>query len=261
MNDVIETVHVTFGRTRAEDIRSALRLSGHQERVIGLSKDLAVGPINPPEPGARQEWIRDVLRCEPDDEPDEAEEPWAEATSTATYPIYWVCMSDAAEQASFLEFSFRMNGRTFDVVNATGLDFVTIRGIRTPWSLGLMSPEDIVASGLYGRRRTLLPAEIAAASDLWSRLRRENTPLRIVRNGGLVSAPRDHFDTFLVEQAPRDWEVAARLIGRTMSALSSVTPSHVVLFGRILALGKSQRLDVTGPGPGMRDYKVRRPDK
>ena len=126
------------------------------------------------------------------------------------------------------------------------------------------SPEDIVASNLYERRRLFRAAEIAAASDVWSRLCRENTLLRVARDGVLVSAPLDHFDAFIIDQSAQDWEVVAKLIGRTMASLSfdidpqGQSPSHILLFSRILALGDSRMLDVTGPGPGMRDYKVRK---
>ena len=100
------------------------------------------------------------------------------------------------------------------------------------------------------------------ASAQWCRLREENAHLRIVRAGSLVSAPLTHFDAFLIDQAMPEWEVAARLIGRTMTSLAydmkppGQSPGDIVLFGRILALGESGMLDVIGPGPGVRDYKV-----
>jgi hypothetical protein len=35
--------------------------------------------------------------------------------------------------------------------------------------------------------------------------------------------------------------------------------SYELLFARILVLGQSGALEVTGPGPGMREYRVRTP--
>ena len=98
----------------------------------------------------------------------------------------------------------------------------------------------------------------------WAEPRRENAPFRIVENGRLVSAPLTHYDALLVEQASQDWEIAARLIGRMFDKLFSLDAmagegiSDVVLFGRVLALGKSGALEITGCGPGMRDYQVRK---
>ena len=258
-------VHVVFGTSRAGSIRDGLRLLGCQDRVIGLPSDLSFGPVDPPDAVRRREWMRSVLRCPPCEMPDEAEEPWLEATAACPRPVFWACMSDAAEQACFLAFASRRDGHAFDLVDATGLDYVTVRGARNPWSIGVMSPEDIVASGLLEKRRPLAPCETEAAVAQWSPLRREDAPLRIVRDGRLVSAPLEHFDTVILAQASPTHEVAARLIGRTMGYLtdqvepSGQSPNHVVLFGRILALGATGALDVRGPGPGLRDYLVARP--
>lgn len=265
MTQDAETVHVAFGPSRAESVRDALRLRGSQARVIALPGALNVGPIDPPDPDVRQAWIRTVLRCDPHDDRREPEAPWTEATSVDIYPVYWVCLRDAGEQACFLAFAYRMAGRPFDIVDATDLDFVTRDGIRSPWSLGLMRPEDIVASGLIETRRPLSRAEREAASAAWAKLQRENAPLRIVRDGGLVSVPLTHFDQALVGQAGADWEVVAGLIGRTIQHLSvdsdppGQAPGDVVLFGRVLALGVTGDLEVRGEGPGLRDYEVRRP--
>jgi len=74
----------------------------------------------------------------------------------------------------------------------------------------------------------------------------------------------DHFDGALTAQASADWEVVAKLIGRTLGHLiHNVDPpgqavSDTVLFGRVLALGDAGVLDIRGPGPGLRDYEVRR---
>jgi hypothetical protein len=127
-----------------------------------------------------------------------------------------------------------------------------------------MRPEEIVASSLRNRRRPYTSAEGEAAVATWARLRAENAPLRVIRDGRLTSAPLSHFDDALVAQAFPDWEVAARFVGRVIHRLSFEvdTPGQgvgdVVLFGRMLALGDAGDLDVRGPGPGMRDYEVRR---
>ncbi|MCJ2126352.1 DUF3658 domain-containing protein [Methylobacterium sp. J-077] len=265
MPHATETVHVAYGVSRAEAIRDALRMQGCRERVIALPATLSHGPIDPPDPDARQAWVRTVLRCDPRDDGREPEEPWMQATSAGVHPVYWVCLTDAGEHACFLAFASRMAGRPFDIVDATGLDFVTQDSVRAPWSLGLMRPEDIVASGLSGRRRPCSRAEGDAAAAAWARLRAENAPFRIVRDRRLVSALLTHFDAALVAQGQPEWEVTARLIGRALHHLCfAVDPpgqgvGDVVLFGRVLALGDTGDLDVRGPGPGMRDYEVRLP--
>jgi hypothetical protein len=257
-------IHLTCGSTRSGIIRDALRLLGEDAQVIALSKDLSLGPINPPDPEQRKAWIRSVLHCPPGEHTDEEEGSWTRATAPSAFPVVWFFRSDVWEYASFLECAFRVQGRSFDVVDATGLDFVTERGLRNPWSIGLMSPGDIVTSGLYNRRRSLALTEVAAAAAQWAALRAENAPLRMARNGTILSVPLSHYDAFILDQATPDWEVAARLVGRTMTSLQydhdprGQSPSETVLFGRILDLADCGALDVKGPGPGMRDHDVRR---
>ena len=202
-------------------------------------------------------------RCDPLEDWLEPEEPWAEVTAVDVHPVNWFCLTDAGEHACFLEFVHRMVGRPFDLVDATGLDFVTRDGVRSQGSLGQMRPEDIAASGLRERWRPYTRAECYGAVVAWARLRAENAPLCIVRNGRPVSAPLTHFEAALLAQGRSEWEVAARLIGREIQHLSfAVDPpgqgvGDVVLFGRMLALGDTGDLDVRVPGPGMRDFEVR----
>lgn len=262
-----EVIHVAWGASRSGSVRDALRRPGCGDLVIALTDALSLGPIDTLDPGARAAWFEANTRR--DDEPVVAgidpERPWVEATAAGAYPVYWVCLTDAVEHAAFLAFASRMAGRPFDIVDATGLALTTVGGVSPIWSLGLLGPEDIVASGLVERRRPFSRAEGDAAVAAWSRLRRENAPLRIVRDGRLVSAPLTQFDAALTGQAGPNRESLVRLIGRTLHHLSvEVDPpgqgcSHELLFARILALGEAGMLEVTGAGPGMRDYEVRLP--
>lgn len=267
MTDEAEIVHVAWGPSRADSIRAALRLQGNTDRVVALCHALNVGPIDTLDADARRAWAKANLR---DDDPNrdwhEPEAPWSEATSLGAHPVYWVCLSDAGEHASFLAFASRMAGRPFDIVDATGLDLTSIGGIPPFWSLGQVRPEGIVASGLVGRRRPFSQAESDAAVETWSRLRLENAPLRIVRDGRLVSAPLTNFDDVLTSQATRERELLIKLIGRALHHLSyAIDPpgqgaGDELLFARVLALGEAGALEVTGSGPGMRDYLVRLSD-
>ena len=261
-----EVVHVAWGVSRAESVRVALHLQGQEARVIPLPGALNVGPLHAADPAVREAWARANLRDEdPDSDWRELEAPWTEATSPHIHPVYWVCLSDAAEHASFLAFASRMAGRPFDIIDATGLAVTTGSGVSPIWSLGSLRPEEIVASGLSATMRPVSPAEADAASAAWARLQWENAPLRVVRGGRLESAPLTHFDPVLTERATPDWEVVAKLIGRTLNHLNGeVGPpgectSAEFLFARVLALGKRSTLEVRGAGPGMRAFEVRLP--
>lgn len=268
MSEGAETIHVVFSVSVAATLRSALPLLDSAERVIGLADSLSVGPIDPLDPNARRAWAHSALRMGSisrdglDRELVKWEHAWAEATAPGIDPVFWVCRSSPAEHACFLAFAARMQDRSFDIIDATDLDFTTADGVRSPWCLGVMRAQDIVASGLYARRRPLSPEERRAASEAWSQLQRENAPFRIVQDGRLVSAPLTHYDARLVGQASQDWENAARLIGRMMTlcwdAPSGDGTDDAALFARMLALGEMGLLEIAGPGPDMRDYQVRR---
>ena len=273
MIEAAEIVHVVFGWSIAYTLRRALPLLGSAERVIALPDLLSIGPIDPPDPMLRRAWAKFVLRedttmrDELDAEPIDAATAWAEATAPGIAPVYWACLGSPGEHACFLAYAARMQDRCFDFIDATDLDFKTVDGLQSPWSLAQFREQDIVASNLYTTRRPISSAELQAASTAWLALCRENAPFRTVKDGRLVSVPLTHYDSLLVEQASPVWEVAARLIGRAIDALGSETAlrgqanGDAVLFGRMLALGDTGALEVIGLGPGMRDYRVRRVER
>lgn len=265
MTGASKVVHVAWGAARADSVRQALRLQGRAERVIALTYVLDVGPIEPFDPDARRVWFAENTR--PDDEPNEVptdpEVPWAEATDPGVHPVYWGCLTDAAEHAYFLRFVTRMAGRPFDIVEVIGSDFPRPGAASPVWSLGQLRPKEMVAADLGGRRRPFTEDENEAATARWAKLRRENAPLRIVRDETLVSAPLTHFDDVLTAFATGEWELLIKLIARVIGHLDDGSDqpgqgcSHELLFARILMLGQTGTLEVSGPGPGMRDFKVR----
>lgn len=241
-NGGLVPIHVTIGQSIAQTLRLALHQLGRTEPVVGLPVDLAIGPIDP-------------ANTDP---------AWSEATDPTRLSIIWACLSSPMEHAGFLAFAAHMRGRPFDFVDATDLDFTTRDGIHRPSSLGMMRAEDIVASNLYARRRSLSSKEHDVALAAWSNLCRENAPFRIVEAGRLISAPLTLYDPLLIEHAGLEWEVAAALIGRVVSVLSTPPAGRSIdgdaLFGRVLALAGVGALQLDGSGPGMRDYRVRKPE-
>lgn len=133
---------------------------------------------------------------------------------------------------------------------------------RSVRSLAQLRPAEIVAAGLGERRRPFSRAESDAAVAAWTRLRRENAPLRVVRDGRLVSAPSTHFDDLLAGQASGEREPLIELVARVLHPVDAGLEQaglgcrHELLFARILPPGAAGVLAVAGAGPGMRDYAV-----
>lgn len=264
MTEEVETVHVVCSASAAGTLKRALPLLGSTDRVIGLPDSLSVGPVDSPDAKVRQAWSMSTLRNVIDVDPVEVEKAWADATAPDLHPVFWVCLRSPMEHACFLAFASRVEGRCFDIVDATDLDYMTADGVRRVRALGQMRAQEIVASRVHETRRLISAEELCAASGRWAELRLENAPLRIVKNGRLVSAPLTHYDALLVEQASQDWEIAARLIGRMVDKLFSSdtlageATSDVVLFGCMLALVETGALEIKGRGPEMCDCQVRK---
>lgn len=198
MREPAETVHVAFGRSIADTLRDVMAAQGIAERVVGVPDPLHVGPIDPPDLFLRQAWGESVLSADAKlrgvlvDDPAGVEDAWAQATAPGIAAVFWVCLDSPAEHACFLAFAARMEGRLYEIVDATGLRFQTADGVEALHSLGSMRAEDIVASKLYATRRLVLSERHRAASEAWSRLQHENGGERRVGGSRPVDRPRDH---------------------------------------------------------------------
>jgi Domain of unknown function (DUF1835) len=51
-------LHIVFNPSAAAGLRDALRQAGRDERVISFFDSLSFGPINPPDPELRSEWVQ-----------------------------------------------------------------------------------------------------------------------------------------------------------------------------------------------------------
>jgi hypothetical protein len=110
--------------------------------------------------------------------------------------------------------------------------------------------------------RPYSPQEAAYAGQLWQRLRAQNAPFRIVTSAGLASAPIDHFDASILEQATREWRSAAYVIGATMAHNCDpyMQVGDVMLLARLVALVEEGKLLADGDPWDMRACRVRLPD-
>jgi hypothetical protein len=111
--------HILFSETAAHSLGEALRAVGRDDRVIYLPDDLSFGPINPPDPVAREDWMRRELGMDLTDEAwpiDQVEAFWSEALATSARRIVWVATLSAPEYAGFFEFVWRLGDAACDVI-------------------------------------------------------------------------------------------------------------------------------------------------
>jgi hypothetical protein len=257
------TLHVVFNMSAAGTIRQALEQIGRRERVIGLPDNLSFGPIDPPSARSRWEWAEQWLDCEYEEVAKMADLFWAEAKSPDIVPVVWVCRHCASEYAGFLEFVWRRADAPLGVVDATGPRFVGPgqSGTRVARSLGVMTRKEILDARPTDRQTTLRAQEIESYRATWRRLRKENAPLRIIDDTGLVSAPISYFDDVLLSCATDAWGKAARVVGATMAKLwerpHGDSPSDMLLWARLLALADAGTLEISGDGSDIQQTLVR----
>ena len=262
--DARPAVHVVFNMSAAASIRQALERLDCRERIIGLMDDLSFGPIDPPSVSLRKAWIETSLVFDLEEVVEMADLFWAEATSADILPVAWVCRRNAEEYAGFLEFIWRKGDAPFRVIDVTNIQFAKRNrsGTFHAQSLGLLNREQIIDARLLHRQATLAADEIEGCREIWRRLRKENAPLRIVDETGLVSAPITYFDDDLVSCATDEWQKGPRIVGETMVKLWETPldqcPRDMVLWSRVCALGEAGALEISGDAPKINACLVRR---
>jgi hypothetical protein len=257
------TLHVAPGDSAGGSLHQALRAAGRSESVLRFRDDLSCGPIDSDDPSAREAWwspFYDTPGVE-----NHLETFWGQIAATDDHLVVWFSRRSARELSFFLAFAARLGERPYDIVDVTGRQWP----ISLPdGSTGLTRPADEVSTIPEGRLQTLLgserpvmPREREEASRQWLRLQRENAPFRIVSPAGLVSAPLDHFDPWLIESASPEWRATARVVVQAMGANSE--PYHQVgdlmLLARIVALVEEGKLLADGDPWDMRASRVRLP--
>ncbi len=254
-------LHVVFGMSAAGSIRQALRQIGCNERVIGFPDDLSVGPIDVPEARYRKDWLDDELSY-PLEISSQSDQFWTDAMSPDVSPVAWVCRNHALEYAGFLEFVSRVGESAFWVTDAS--DVVIPRGMHREtalWSLGILTPDQIIKADLSSRRTRLSPPEVTRYRDLWQRLQAENARFRVVDHTGLRSAAVTHFDDAILSRVTSEWQKGARVVAEAMVELIerpfSKCAGDMVVWSRVLALADLGHIEIDGDGPGMRDHRVR----
>jgi len=261
-------LHVLFGDSAAGSLREALLKAGRPDQVVCFQDHFEFGPINPPDPILRTEWVDEVLGVSNWEEvADQTERAMAECAAKHVQLIAWVSRRDAHWYSGFLEWLFRVGDAPCDIVDVTDL-VVPSRsrdGKNTPPTLAIspssLAPGQFIEGPLLD---SLIPLAAAARDQyrtIWKRLRLENSPLRIVGSGGLLSAPITAFDSTIKAAATADWRKMARVLGEALlqSWEGDFHPvSDLVLTARIRALAEAGHLEWRGDLFYMRNCEIRR---
>ncbi len=203
-------LHIAFDSS----VRASLRQAFPDDRTLAFWDDLSFGSIDSPDPRRRAEAIERDFGFAWQGVADQVAV-WdtieTEIGAGATDCIAWYSRRSVVEFANFLAFNEWMGTRPFRAVDLTDVEVPPAH--RTPTqpdripvrAVGCLNAETIQRERLTERATTPSPEQRAADRLLWDTLRAENAPIRIVRQGTLVSAGIDVFDGMLRAFCPPDW--------------------------------------------------------
>lgn len=262
-----KTRHVIFAQSIAPDLRKALALAGRDDEVVCCPDDFRMGPLAPADPERRIQWAAEVLGADFENFADDVEAFstfWREALSPDHHLIAWTSNRVARERAGFLEWLWRLGDRPCEI-----LDLSTAQLRRYPAILGLLEVEDFLSMSLFDAATPLSPADRARHHQTWRRLRDENAPLRIIRDGELASASIEVFDQKLLSYTPSRWTPAARVVGGVLTEAFDdylFQVGDLVLSARLWALAQTGAIEMrapphTGKRPPLKGQEIRRPSK
>jgi len=181
-------LHIVFSPSAAGCLRQALRDAGREDHVACHFDNLALGPINPPDPQTRLHWMEEELRYTGWEWVFAEEEAfWKAALVEDVRRVAWISRRSATEYCGFLEWLWRLGDLPCEVIDFTDMP---VGGTRNrAFSLFLLFPEEIVDNGVWDRAQPLDAAARERYHGHWRQLRAENAPLRVVDAEGLRSAP------------------------------------------------------------------------
>jgi hypothetical protein len=262
------TLHVVFSDSAAGLLRRALGKVDRSGRVLAFSDDLGFGPINPPDPQVRLDWMKEqlgVLAEEWDWLPAKTNAFWSIALAPHGRIVVWLSRRTVMEYSGFLEWVWRLGQAAYEVVDLTD--------VKTQWLLpdGTVTTDRVTSLGLLNPDQVDIPAFLQRAVQLsapmrnyyrqmWQQLRAENAALRIIRADRLRSAPITYFDELLYSCASEQWLKMARVVGQ--AAVESwdddgVQTRDIVLTARVRALVAAGQLEGRGDLADLHRSEVR----
>lgn len=263
-------LHIVFGDAGADDLREALARLGRDDQVVEFPDDLGFGPIAPPDPPVRAQWMAENL--------DEngwretvpfVEKFWADVLLPSSKHIVWFSRRVTRDYAGFLEYLWRVGDRPCEVIDLTETRIVPrcddgrVYQERRAVCVGLLNARAFIDHDLLSRAAPLSDDARAVYRTQWEKLRQENASLRIVTPDlALASVPLTYFDAELLKTIQPRFLKSARIIGEVMSRSCDADIYDVgdfFLSRRLLALAKAGLIEAAGDLRRIRHSEVRLP--
>lgn len=215
---------------------SGLTMGGSSTDVVALTLALDIGDISDieTEMNARKKLLDQMF----ENFPGASDAVWEtnrlalarlqEAKKTLEPVRLWICSSDPAELSGlYFVCSLMSDSQTPLSVVCIPEEIEKDNCIINYRSTGEVAPKAI---GAFAKdEEPISELKRRVYSDIWSRLVRENAPLRAVINGKLMSVPKDFYDFGLRANMPDGEFKLAMLVGKTLIQIPGIGDQWLLL--------------------------------
>ncbi|MFC3076954.1 DUF3658 domain-containing protein [Phenylobacterium terrae] len=257
--------HIVFTVQAQGQLIEALQILGRDARVVAMYDDYSLGPIAPDDPDVRSRWMHENLynwldtpklpRPEAfaeDDTPSRMRSFWRRSLAPAPRRVAWVSRRCPDEYVGFVVWLSRMEGDA-EVVDMTD----TLLPLRLrdgtlaikPNTISHMGPAAIVNHHLLELARPIDQETREHGAATWARLQAENTLVRTIEAGEVVSVGLDHYDDLLLQFVGRTFKRTLLVVTEfwwEMEKRGVLSVDHSWCMTRIMALVESGRLQGRG---------------
>ncbi len=226
-------VHLVLGHPTAGTVRWANERHALGGRIVVVHGDPTVGPLS------------DAFA---------ADEGWTELEELLRRETREVVVwhgATAAEQIFLLTAARRLRDHPGPVSVA---DVTSIGG----WSAAPLVPPEEVGRVIAGRS-PMTAADREGMARTLADIEAHGGLLRGMRDGRVVTLPREHYDAAVMSHATYEWRPAADVAGDVMGGCAPDNPlSDDFVGSRLRVLIDAGRLEATGDRSALRTYRVRR---
>ena len=273
-------MHIVSGGSAGGSLRQTLRQHLHLPGKAAVCENyLHAGPLASCADSDRVDWLKtyyfgdyscgfeDGREDEPDDLYDylldSLTEFWDLCLDPEREKVIWFTRRCAADYCMYLEVLRRIGDyRNASIVDLTdmrteGSDGKTIKLL----TAGVANPE--VLARHWDERRPLTADDLSSADALWSKLRQQNAPLRVMKDGDLVSAPIDYFDAQILSYVRPKFMKVARIVGDVLGYIDwgdeyAQGLSDLFYFNRLVRMAERGEIEWVGSMVNMRRAEIRR---
>jgi hypothetical protein len=244
-------LHAVFSESASGCLKQVLG-TDRRERIITLTDDLSIGPIDRNDGGARTRWLREQFGRDAYEQIADIDGFWSDVSSPENHIVAYVSRRNARECAGLFELVRQRGGALLEIVDVTNVGFTNPDG--TPdleKSLGIaeLTPAEVIERKLLESKASLSASAMLSCTQNWMLLRQENAFLRVIENGILVSALITHFDAKIACCVTPEWQSFTRMLGPFYSSTRVEginAPDLRFISSRIAALVASRQLELDG---------------